>query len=737
MISFIADRDLAVSHWDPESFVKELKSNGEPVFFHTDCGMNILFKTTSWWYRTIRDEAKQSLSALDEASPESFEQLFIIKAKEPIHRFDSMFDVPFPSSSRLMPKLSIGGSAGLSQVQEYCTQVHDVLSAALTDRVNLLNVEAPKSLPWPVLSRNPQALAHGHVTLGVKQNPEQCFRSVDYGPSADEKEMAESFREFWGEKAELRRFKDGRILECLAWSSAEGISILDQVVNFAAMHHFGVNAKVRASSGTKHLLKLLSSGNIESVVSLAPHQALLSAFAELEMAIRNLEGLPLQVRQISGHSPFLRYASVSVPRQSGLACPIDICIQFEGSARWPNDFAAIQRTKIAFLLKLGELLEEAVSQSECRVGLEGEGSKTLNLSFLDIRVPAGYLFRLRIHHEREMSILQTSLKERSFELGRREDLVSAISYYKRRFVQGPLHTQAVRTLCTRFPLLSPCMRLLKIWRDSHLLSSHVSDELLELLVIQVFVRPYPWSTPGSITSGFFGTLHLISKWDWRSTPLIVDCSGNMTKDDYQDIRTRFDAWKKIDPGMNRMIMFAASNTAQDGHTWTEMGPSLVSAARFTELAKVACSMVKTEGLDIDVPRLFVSSLSAFDFLLHIRPEYSGMKKTEKKKSTFKNMVLEDNYSTSMPLVQAFVEDLRSLYGQNVVFFYNEQKMDVIAGLWNPQTMLRPWKVNLGYSSISRLSTDEGAAAQATINKPATLNDMARLGGDIIASVEIH
>ena len=734
MISFLANRNLAVEYWDTGFAMKDFNSKGVPIFMDADCGMNILFKTRSWWYTMIRYEAKQSLSALDEASPESFEQLFIIKVKEPIYRFDSMFDIPLPNSSKSTPKFPSGESAGLNHVQEYCTLVHAVMSTALTDRVNLVCIEAPRSLPWPVVSRKAQVPVQKLVTLGLEQNPGQCFRSVDYGPSADEKELAASFRRFWGEKAELRRFNDGRILECLTWTSAEGISILDQIVNFAANHHFSVNTVVRASSGARQLPKLLGSNNMESVVSLTPYQPILNAFEELETIIRSLEGLPLQVRQISGHSSFLRYAAVSMRKQPILASPIDICIQFEGSARWPNDFAAIQRTKIAFLLKLGELLEDAVSQSECRVGLENEGSRTLNLSFLDIRLHAGFLFRLRIYHEREMSILQNSLKEKSFELGGREVLASSISYYKRLFVQGPLHTQALRTLCTRFPLISPCMRLLKIWRDSHLLSCHISDELLELLVIQVFVRPYPWSTPGSIISGFFRTLYLVSKWDWRSTPLIVDCSGNMMKDDYQDIRTRFDAWKEIDPGMNRMVMFAASNTAPDGFTWTETGPSLVSAARFTELAKAACSLVKMEGLDVDVAPLFMSPTGAFDFLLHIKAEFFGVKKTGKK-SAFKNMILEDDQSTRMSLVQAFVEELRSLYGQDVMFFCNGQKMDVIAGLWNPHTTSRPWKVNLGYSSIPSSSIDEGS--DVGINRPATLNDMARLGGDIIGSTEIN
>ena len=733
MINFIANRDLAVKHWDPGSLMRDLSSTGEPFFINSDCGVNILFKTTSWWYQLIRHEAKQSITSLNQTASDCFNDVFIVKVKEPIYRFDTVFSIPIPSSSRSTSKPSM---AGFSDLQKYCDKVHDVISKALTDRLSLLSIGTPSTPTWPVKSHRSKALSRENLVLGIKQNPGGSFRTVDYGPAADEKEAGASFRAFWGEKAELRRFKDGRILECVAWPSDDETPILDQIVEYAAVRHLGVNGTHNASSAAKYLLKKLGSAQMDSVISVAPFQSVYTAFEELEMTIRNLEGLPLQVRQVSGHSPFLRNASVSLPKQSGLDHPVDVCIQLEGSARWPNDFGAVQRTKIAFLLKLGELLKEAKPRSEPRVGLENEGSKTLNIAFLEVRSQSGYQFHLRIFLEREMSILQMSLKDKNFELGRREELTSALATYKRLFVQGPLHTQAVRRLCTQFPLLSPCMRLLKVWRDSHLLSPHISDELLELLAIQVFVRPQPWSPPGNITAGFFRTLYFISKWDWRSTPLIVDFSSDMTKEGYEEIQTRFDAWKEIDPGMNRMVMFAASSMASDGLTWTETGPSLVCAARFTELAKAACALMETDRMDVDVASLFTSPTTAFDFLLHIHPQHSGAQGKERKQSAFKNMMLEADETASTMPVQMFVEELRSLYGRDVIFFYDEQKLDVIGGLWNPQTMSRSWKVNLGYSSACHASTT-GDGVDATLNQPATLNDIARLGGAMIASVEVH
>ena len=64
---------------------------------------------------------------------------------------------------------------------------------------------APTSSPAPMEG----------LLIELLLNPLHINRAVDRGPSADEKELAASFREFWGKKAELRRFNDGSIRESL------------------------------------------------------------------------------------------------------------------------------------------------------------------------------------------------------------------------------------------------------------------------------------------------------------------------------------------------------------------------------------------------------------------------------------------------------------------------------------------------------------------------------------------
>ena len=105
---------------------------------------------------------------------------------------------------------------------------------------------------------------------------------------------------------------------------------------------------------------------------------------------------------------------------------------------------------------------------------------------------------------------------------------------------------------------------------------------------------------------------------------------------------------------------------------------------------------------------------------------------------FKNLQVQepaDKTLVGYNPVQSFVEELRTLYDSNLVFFYNEQGGPVIAGLWNPQTGPRPWKTNLQYSTMP-VTVQGEEDPQITINKTATLNDIARLGEDMISRIEL-
>lgn len=727
-LQYLAAKDLvkqpAVLQAD---HVKLMSEDGQPILFDGPRGQNVLYKMTAWSYQHLRVEAKTTLQMLGDNLFDQFEATFILRVDSPLRRFDSTVKIPcstFPSAKEDRDVL-----------QRY-QKVFTALSEGLGDRATQVVLHSPAHEHWEVGSARPSSDRKGHVLIHISLNPANATRTVDHGPAAESKKEAAAFRKFWGEKAELRRFKDGSILESLVWTAKEGApSIVQQIIDYLLERHLG-----NAVSSSLVYSGDAFAGLVKHNSGLNAFQPIMEALKTLETDIRAMEDLPLTVRQIMPADAQLRYASVDVPlshSQKYMTQPADIVIQFEGSGRWPDDLVAIQRTKIAFLLKISELYSASGSSVTSRVGLENEGIDILNQAFLDIVYESGAAFRLRIHHDREQTLLDRQLKDKTAAPSTKESAATALAAYKRDFLKRPAHTQAVQKLCTRFPALSPTLRLTKSWFAAHLLSNHFPEELIELLTIQTFTCPWPFQPPTSVQAAFTRTLGSLASWDWRTNPLIVDLGAELKTEDVQTISTRFDAWRKLDPAMNRVVLFAASSLDPDGTTWTDGAPAKVVAGRMTALAQAASAEIETKGLDLVPESLFVSPLADYDFVLYLSPEFAGGAKKNKKHSSaqFKNLVLAEEANAEMvgyAPAHALYEELVSVYGQAMMLFYGNGA--TIAGLWSPVTARRGWKVNLAYSTVP--VKGEGDEIEAEINKEGILAEMARLGGDLVAKIEV-
>lgn len=729
VVQFLSANDLANKPllYEASDFVHS--KSDSPMFYDGPRGQNILYKMTPWSYSLLRQEAKVSLDMLNDSTFDQFDSSFIVRTSQPLQRYDCVIRITAPTNP-----LEVSSCDHASQSTKFGARIFDVLREGLMDRVKLIHIKESETPTWPVRSTN-QSSSEQSLLVSVVFDPENIDRLVDHGPTAEEKEKAARFQKFWGGKAELRRFKDGSILESLLWSPGSAHSIFQGITTYLIKRHF--DAEVSTS------LTFIGEGFEKSLpghgASMKSFEALKQAFSAFEKEIRDMESLPLQLRQISGVSPQLRYSSVETPLFSPyqpLKTPADVLIQFEGSGRWPDDIVAIQRTKIAFLLKIGSLLEESDGSITTGLGLENENQPLQNCAFLDIVYESGATFRLRIHNDREQTLLERLIKEKSTDNRTRQDAVSALSTFRKSFIQLPLLTQSISTHCTRFPLLSPTIRLVKMWFDRHMLSGHVSEEVIELLVARTFLQPYPWQAPSSAMTGFLRTLLFISRWDWRQIPLIVDFTGTMTSKDVSSINTRLEAWRKIDPAMNRIVLFATSNHDTTGTAFTDKGPSKMVASRMTALARSACKLVKGKGLELDQRSLFATSTVDYDFVIHLSPKFAGRKEGSKQK--FKNLEVQagpDLETIGYNPIQLYISELEKLYTGSVVFFHSEVNGSIIAGLWNPQTMApRTFKVNLAYATKPVTSKDEEEIA---IDKSAILSEIARIGGDMVSRIEVQ
>ncbi|KAI5361510.1 Putative Nrap protein domain 1 [Septoria linicola] len=706
--------------------------SGVPVVWDVERAHNVLYKVGEWSYRTLRYEARSTLAALGDQLHDGFDATFILRVHEPLYRYDHVVQLP-------ASLLNAGTKGAVHESRQNITKLYSVLRRGLGDRINHLSIAATAARAWTVGSLQPKSHTTDLVTVGLMVNSDNVKRTVDHGPSAEQKAEAAAFRQFWGEKAELRRFKDGSILESLVWAYPQdsGQSVLEQVVRYLLGHHFGAVTTDDLRLSGDGFGKLVKGGS-----DIAPFTQTVSRYKQFEQDIRGLSELPLSIRQIMPADPQLCYSSIRAPTNGkGRPIPADVTIQFEGSGRWPDDLGAIQRTKIAFLLMIDKMLQDSVDGISSRVGLENEGEEVLNQAFLDVTYANDATFRLRIYHDREQTLLKAQMKNKTTDPKTREVATTGLAKYKRDYEKSPAQTQAIMRLCTRFPALSGSIRLAKKWFASHLLTNHIPDEVVELLVVRTFTQPAPWTAPSSVQTGFLRTLFWISRWDWRAEPLVVDLSvsGDLKQAGLTAIRTNFEAWRKLDPAMNRVALFAASNLDHEGTTWTDGKPLKVIAGRMTVLANAACAEIAEKQLELEPASLFSSPLSDFDFVLHLSSSVSGFSKSKSSGGRFKNLelsALDDDSLIGYDPVRDLLAELENVYGSAVLLFYGGQERNVITGLWSPVTARRAWKVNLAYSTIPEKGEGEEDEVQASINKSAILAEISRLAGDLIERVEI-
>jgi U3 small nucleolar RNA-associated protein 22 len=690
-----------------------------PVIYDANRQLNIAFKMSPWSAASLHQQAKWTRSLMNDGTVDQFNPTFILKTDLPLYSFDLVAKLNHFGSFDQAAEVDSRG-----KVWQFGSKVYRILKRALQDkelgeRARLIHVRTPESLPWP-LTEKPKKQKCAGLEIGILFNPENMARTVDRGPTAgasqEEREECAKFRGFWGGRAELRRFEGDTIRETVLWNSTSPVELCEEIMRYILNLHLriGVMDEDMTFYGDE-IQELLPWKPTDS----AAFNAAKKSFAAFEKDVRELEDLPLHVRRLAPICPELRHASVKLPPlgpTKSAPRPLETVVSFEASGKWPESLAAIQRTKIAFLLMIGSLLEKSKEgQVRTFVGLEDAKCDAENLAFLDVLYGSGASFRLRIHSDLEEVLLERQVKDKTQEQHVRTRATALLATIRRLHTHLPFHSQTISTFVTRFPALSPTMRLLKQWFNSHKLAYHFTDDFIELIALNVFISPYPWDAPSSANTGFFRTLLFLSRWDWRSEPLVLDTGGDMPQVDRAAIETRMEAWRKIDPMMNHTVLFVATSHDPTGLAYTSSEghakPSKVAATRMTALAKSACKVVREEGVALEPRRLFVPSLKDYDVLLHLNSKVA--KNTQKTYSTtgFEDVAMESpgKYSKFknldertgkdlLPLAQhpagVLLDHLSAAYSGALVFFSGAPEDMTIGAIWNPQVQKKKFRVNL-------------------------------------------
>lgn len=659
--------------------------------------LNLAAGVTRDSYQSLRDDAARSLECLDEEPEGAFRAVFMRPV--PWHtRYDafvvadaSLFaetraarlaverGVPAttePPSARGVAPLPAGFGAsaaaplppgenqGAAFVPPHPTRPAAAITArhagsllrrALTDRVTAASVvdsaltatgaaAAPQSPPPPLV-------------VGLRLSPEHARRDVDMGPDAEKRAEAAEFRALWGERSELRRFRDGRISEAVVWElpAHRLASVVPEIARHILRRHLAVEDGEWRYVGAQ----------LDAVLRLNPRLApaeedgagadpmatvprLRAAFKRLGGLLRSLAEVPLSIMQVQASHAAFRDAAAFPPRPAGLAGlgaaggatyveAVPVVVQFEGSTAWPDDPAAVARIKAAFYLRIAAALKAPSRAVPAVVGYE----------WLDVLV-GGFAFRVRIFHEREVQLRKANARQRAVNaaaLRARERALAAggagmvptfdvtkvpppqPDAFDVELVQRPAHSGTVRGVALRFPAFGDAARLAKRWVAAHMFACHVPDEAVELVVARAFLRPGAVRAPASGMAGFYRFLGTLASHAWRDEPLVVDVLGDMDAGELDAVRRQFREARAAKRGA---WMYVATRQDPGSRLWTRERPTLPVLERMVTYARSSFALLDAllrgsgngAGGD-DAARwltLFKTPLEQFDLFVVLRDD---------------------------------------------------------------------------------------------------------------------
>ncbi|XP_003800330.1 nucleolar protein 6 isoform X1 [Otolemur garnettii] len=761
VLQFLATTDLTVNgislclSSDPSLPALADFHQAFPVVFLDSSGhLNLCADVTASTYHQVQHEAQLSMALLDSKADDGF-QLLLMTPKPMIRAFDHVFHLrPLSRLQAACHRLKLWAELqdnGGDYVSAALGPLTTLLEQGLGARLHLLAHSRPSVPEWDINQDPPKHKDSGTLSLALLLRSEGLTSVLELGPEADQPKAAD-FRHFWGSRSELRRFQDGAIREAVVWEAASMFQkrlIPHQVVtHLLALHADIPDTCVHYVGG---LLDALIQGVKET--SSTGEEALAATvrcYDDLSRLLWGLEGLPLTVSAVQGAHPVLRYTEVFPPtpvrpaysfyeqlreRASLLPrlnkpCPayvepMTVVCHLEGSGQWPQDAKAVQRVRAAFQLRLAELLMQ-------QHGLQCRATATHTDVLKD-----GFVFRIRVAYQREPQILR--------EMRSPEGMISlrdtpASLCLERDNRQLPLLTSALHGLQQQHPAFSGVARLAKRWVRAQLLGEGFTDESLDLVAAALFLHPEPFTPPSSPQVGFLRFLFLVSTFDWKNNPLIVNLNNELTVEEQIEIRSGFLVARAQLPVM---VIF----TPQDrkSSVWTQDGPSAQILQQLVVLAAEALPILEKQLMDPrgpgDIRTVFRPPLDIYDVLIHLSPRHIPRHRQAvdlPHVSFCRGLLSEPGSLSLMPVLgydppQLFLAQLREAFGDLALFFYDQHGGEVIGVLWKPGSFQpQPFKAT---STRGHMVASQGGELVMVPNVEAILEDFAVLGEGLVQAVE--
>ncbi|PPQ69881.1 hypothetical protein CVT25_005586 [Psilocybe cyanescens] len=771
---------------------EEYKEHTGAVFVDSSSLTNLLARVPLGSLELLRYDASKALESLNQTtfSGDPFNGVFLKDNRDLSTRFDVILRIDLrsakPRNTTVHSAVDIG-----SPSNAMLSSMSALIRQGLGDRSRAVAILYPSSLPRSVSQAHP--LSPDVIFIGIIHNPEHAFRLVDHGPAADEQDQSVlvKFRALWGSKSELRRFKDGRIVESVVWevtTADEKAHVPSMVVRHLLKWHFGLGEDAVETWQTSYdsLLRLPPTISSEYMASKVPagFKGAMTAFDGLVKQIKKLDDdLPLSLLNVSPISESLRYTSVfsPVPLPSSLGqllppnarylAPMEIILEFEKSSKWPDDIKAVQTIKLAFLERLGSALMESVDGMRAKV-VVGDGvndSLLVDKAALELITPEGWAFHARIWHDREVNLLDTVIggkasllphivsKTKEKKSADHYEALEAKEVYMRRFIHAPRHHRAIAALAHHYTAFPGTVRLAKRWLAAHwLLQSHISEEVVEIICASFFVgaagrgvtaateteQTLQHLVPASKERGFALFVQFLKEWKWEEglfVPLYGGSGPAAKSTAAAPARSNKSVWK------------VSTEHDPEGHVWTFKGPDLLVAHRVHAIANATWNYLQgLESGQLNIQGMFIHPTDDYDFVLNldpaVLPRYLHNINVDvdllARRGKYANKTQEDETVKPLPgfdPARMYFNDLQRIYADTFKVFYDPLGGTQIGAVWDPTLKEpRPFRVLGGFSSVPLKKDNEKAKDKGlvTFNQSAVIGEIERLGTGLLKKITL-
>lgn len=761
-----------------------------PTIFDKTTKLNILSKISMNNYQILKLYCQETLIMLNDTVKDHFQNIFLTNlGKVEGIKYDHSFDLNLSSAYGTL--LSTFGPLEkikfISFENFIINKISNIVKISLGDRIKGFELELSdhKTL-FPITKRKPNNINFSSVKIKLIINPLESEKLVTKGPhnsnNQDDSVEIVQFKNFWGNKASLRRFRDGSIVHCCVWTTSSLEPVVLSILNYTFQKHIFQDIKL-SDQASKQFCELLPLPNLpgsskNSILNLSSYYNFKKSFDELYKVMFSIK-LPLSIKSILPTGTAFRYTSLCQPIPFSYSNPDflqDVIIEFETSSKWPDEISSLEKSKASFLLKIQEYISHNY-QSRYKTFFTRDESIPYNLDIITLNVLTsdGFGFRFRVSTERDEIMYLRAIKNVRSEF--KPELEKCFLKFISTYQVSIRHTRVIESISHDYQFYSPVVRLFKKWLDCHLLLGHLPDELIELIAIKPFVDSAPFFIPGSVENGFLKILNFLSGWNWREEPLILDLvksedfselgeanidtsqfntntlkhlSEKLTLQQYKVIQSNFQNLRSNDPEGFNIQFFIASKNDPSGILYSS-GIPLPIATRLTALSKVAINLIQAHGLNKEtIDLLFTPALKDYDFVVHIKSPISFKVSSGVLDQTqFKNLASVEHefskdisqLSDKMDPTYQLVKYLNMKY-KNSLIFSSHRYMCVNGGIKGDENvitgLIKPafknplkFKVNMDCNIIP-IDKDT-----VKLNKEAIFREILAFGRDLVTGFDVN